>query len=319
MNKIAAVVVTYNKKDLLVNSIQGLLRQELLPSSIIIVDNCSTDGTIEILLKNGWINPQNHFSENQNIYSSKKFIFENKSEVDIEYIKKFENDGGAGGFYLGMKHAYNSGADWVWLMDDDGVADKNELKHLIKANLHTKIEYLNALVVDIDNTKLLSFGLKGYQKVEDIKEKDYILDEANPFNGTLISKNIISKIGFVKKEMFIWGDESEYLNRVKKNNFKVATVLNAKHMHPQNKGVELRVFSFLAKPSLVIKPSNRAKIYYRNLGFLKKEYGSKKDIVFTYILYTTFFLTRFKFKSFYVFTKSFFNGLNNNFNSSLIK
>ena len=44
---VAACIVTYNRKDLLVRCLTAILQQVHLPDSIIIVDNLSTDSTFE--------------------------------------------------------------------------------------------------------------------------------------------------------------------------------------------------------------------------------------------------------------------------------
>ena len=55
--RIAAVVVTYNRKSLLVESLDSLLRQSHPLDALYIIDNASADGTYEILLDRGWIRP----------------------------------------------------------------------------------------------------------------------------------------------------------------------------------------------------------------------------------------------------------------------
>ena len=47
-----------------------------------------------------------------------------------------ENTGGAGGFYTGVKFAYENGADWVWTMDDDVVPNYECLEELM--NYHSQ-------------------------------------------------------------------------------------------------------------------------------------------------------------------------------------
>ena len=53
--KICAVVVTYNRKDLLVECLNALKNQTYPLDGIYIIDNASTDGTQELLMKEGWI------------------------------------------------------------------------------------------------------------------------------------------------------------------------------------------------------------------------------------------------------------------------
>ena len=71
--KIAAVVVTYNRKDLLKECLDALLNQTRPLDSIILIDNASTDGTPEFLKEKGYLdNPKIHVGVlNNNVkYSS---------------------------------------------------------------------------------------------------------------------------------------------------------------------------------------------------------------------------------------------------------
>ena len=90
--KVVAVVVTYNRKELLKECIEALIKQEYNDCEILIVDNASTDGTKD------YIN---------------QYIKENK----IIYKNTGSNLGGAGGFNYGMKEACKLGCDYIWNMD----------------------------------------------------------------------------------------------------------------------------------------------------------------------------------------------------------
>ena len=117
---ISAIVVTYNRKELLKECLDSLLNQTLPLDLIIIIDNNSTDGTPEFLeerdyLKNGKIN----------------------------YVRLSENTGGAGGFCEGMKRGYNKGFSWLWLMDDDVKPANDCLEKLFKFKESGKSHYAN--------------------------------------------------------------------------------------------------------------------------------------------------------------------------------
>lgn len=102
--KICAVVVTFNRKELLINCLDAIRRQTYKPHTVLIVDNASTDGTQALVAEKGYFNM---------VVDGIKF----------EYLLLPNNQGGAGGFYHGMKTAYESDEhfDAVWVMDDDGV------------------------------------------------------------------------------------------------------------------------------------------------------------------------------------------------------
>ena len=47
--RVAAVVVTFNRSDLLQRSLAAIEKQSYLPAKLFVVDNASTDSTPEIL------------------------------------------------------------------------------------------------------------------------------------------------------------------------------------------------------------------------------------------------------------------------------
>jgi rhamnopyranosyl-N-acetylglucosaminyl-diphospho-decaprenol beta-1,3/1,4-galactofuranosyltransferase len=87
---VAAVVVTYNRSRLLLECLDALLRQTRPVDKIVLIDNASTDGTVEVLRSRGYLaNPK------------------------IDYQRSEFNSGGAGGFHDGMKRAHELGFDWI--------------------------------------------------------------------------------------------------------------------------------------------------------------------------------------------------------------
>lgn len=315
MEKITAIVVTYNRADQLTECLAAIRRQTLVPAELVIIDNHSTSETYRNLLKGGYIetSPAENPAENQILVSALTSHADPGKEISVIYVRKAVNDGGAGGFYEGMKQAYERGADWLWMMDDDGVPDDDQLEKLLNGTVHNNLEYTNALVVRIDNPAQLAFSLGSYGSVAEAQRSEVIFNLSNPFNGTLLSRNLITKIGFIKREMFIWGDETEYTNRVKKNGFKIATITAALHRHPLMKGKFEQAIPFFSASKIVVKPLNFAHIYYRNLGYNQANYASSKATTVLRILYHIYFLRTLKFRELMIFRKYFNDGLQNNY------
>jgi rhamnopyranosyl-N-acetylglucosaminyl-diphospho-decaprenol beta-1,3/1,4-galactofuranosyltransferase len=103
---VTAVVVTYNRRDLLLESVAAVLAQDRAPDSVIVVDNASEDGTAAA-------------------------VRERFPAVHLAEFKR--NSGGAGGFAGGMALALAGGADLIWLMDDDTVPEPGALGALLAA------------------------------------------------------------------------------------------------------------------------------------------------------------------------------------------
>lgn len=264
---IAAVIVTYNRKELLGENIRMLLKQTRSFDQIFIIDNCSTDGTAEYLKENSW-----------------------KNKSPFIYIKTESNIGGAGGFYSGTKAAFETGADWIVLMDDDGrMLDEFTLERLLtvaerlyQQNYANKKLFINALV---QQGEMLSFKMGSKYTVQQALDasKDGLLEgEANPFNGTLVSRELVESIGYPNKEFFIKGDEVEYKQRTKDAGGYIATVVDARYVHPRPETYERTVFRKKV-PFLVEAPW---KEYYtaRNFTYIYKEKGWYKAIIFELIL-----------------------------------
>lgn len=275
-NNIAAIIVTFNKKHLLIDAVQGVLGQKILPNALFIIDNNSDDGTYQMLLENEFINEVDITEEKEVKISTKNYHKEN-DKIVIHYVKKNKNEGGAGGFYEGMKLAYDLKYDWLWLMDDDGVPERDCLKYLIQYK--TEDSVIGPLVIDIATKKTASFLYNDKGDLADVAELEtskVLYNVLNPFNGTLISRNIITKIGFVKKEMFIWGDEQEYQSRVLANGFVIKTITEAKHYHPVNKKKILFKSKTLRFTIYEIPSPKFYFIFFRNYIYLAHKYPNRK-------------------------------------------
>lgn len=283
MNEILAVVVTYNRCGELKECINALKSQTFEGFDILVVNNGSTDGTKEYL----------------------------DSESRLTVIHQ-NNVGGAGGFYAGMKYMYDHGYEWLWLMDDDGVPASTQLEELIKCKEESW--YLNALVIDKDNHNQFAFKLHDSSFTPTIARQQKILREfVHPFNGTLYKRDLIEKIGFIKREMFIWGDEKEYTFRAIKAGVVPTTVTAAIHYHPTEKAVKKYSLPFCKFPyfEVLIKPIKLSHHYYRNLGFIDSTYRSNLQSLKLVLVHLFYFITRLKFTECNKFIRYYLKGRKN--------
>jgi GT2 family glycosyltransferase len=197
--KIAAVVVTYNRKKLLQECLDSLLKQTKPLDSIIIMNNASTDGTEEMLRKKYLKNP----------------IF--------DYVNLGENTGGAGGFHYGIKRAYEKEFDWIWCMDDDVVLKDNALKELLKVinkNKNIEFGFLCSRVIGVNGLSMNTPSVDTKKGRNNYPIWDELLDQAclrirrATFVSFLLNKISVKKLGFPIKDFFIWGDDTEYSLRI---------------------------------------------------------------------------------------------------------
>lgn len=188
-NSTAAVVVTFNRKILLCECLEALLRQSKKIDAIFVVDNASSDGTKDLLIELGYL-----------------------SRPSIRYLPLFENLGGAGGFHAGMLAAYEAGYDWIWLMDDDTEPCLDSLEKMEIYKKYTPVVAIANQKVDKQGN-VTEDGLRLFSGTKLIN-KMYISVRFSSFVGLLVSRLAISKIGFPRPEFFIHRDDTEYCLRL---------------------------------------------------------------------------------------------------------
>jgi rhamnopyranosyl-N-acetylglucosaminyl-diphospho-decaprenol beta-1,3/1,4-galactofuranosyltransferase len=212
-------VVTFNRLELLQRLLERLDGVVAL-DEVIVVDNASTDGTSR------WLAELDGAEE------------PGQRQVPVIARTLERNSGGAGGFHDGLELAMERGADLVWLMDDDGLPDPDCLALLLK---QTDLDFWGPLVVDEGDPGRLVFPIRlpGRSKVvhqlRDVEEAatdGLIKDIVIPFNGVLVTRELVERIGYPRAEYFIWGDDHEYRLRAEKAGARIATVVGAQVRHP---------------------------------------------------------------------------------------
>jgi rhamnopyranosyl-N-acetylglucosaminyl-diphospho-decaprenol beta-1,3/1,4-galactofuranosyltransferase len=284
---VGAVIVTFNRKLLLRRCLDAVLSQTLPPKSVVVVDNASTDGTREML--------DQEYSE----------------RVTRIYMR--HNVGSAGGFFTGMRWAKERGADWIWLMDDDGVPASNCLERLTGNGRPDQLDVVSPTVVLIDDPERLAFGFQiGSEVIETVprlREKstgNLFKNHINPWNGTLIRASSTDAIGDIKAEMFIWGEEIEYWQRALKHKLRVATALEADFRHPL---VRAQIVTVPVLGTLFLPNSDRARLYYRNQGYLAPRQRGYVYALAKAVKYLLFFSVRGKWDQIAPFVSYYVDGM----------
>lgn len=205
--KILAVVVTYNRLNLVKKTIESLNNQKHKLDGIIVVDNGCYDGT------SSWLDNQ------QNL------IVIHQSNV-----------GGSGGFFSGIKKAYELGANWIWCMDDDVFPTEDCLNRLLNVSSDTKIGIRCPKRIQEKNTvygEFLKLNLTNPFKPLHIARMNNSLSQKNcfieamAFEGPLISRDVVQSIGLPNKNLFILYDDTDYSYRAILAGFKILYVHDA--------------------------------------------------------------------------------------------
>lgn len=262
-NDVCAVVVTYNRLDMLKDAIDALKAQDY-PCDILVINNGSTDGSKEYL----------------------------DNEIGIEVIHQ-KNIGGAGGFYTGMKMACENGYGFVWVMDDDVIPAPDALKNIYNdyryLSLSEKVGFIcgrvKSINMEIANVPTIDYrpNSTGYPDWGKYLNKGCVRVETATFVSVFIPTSVIETVGLPYKEFFIWGDDTEFTKRITNSSFKAYCSGNSDVIH-RRVGGALDITTF-TEP-------NRIKMYkfsVRNNIFINKKYESTKTYMKCIFSYSTLF------------------------------
>ncbi len=217
--KIAALVVTYNRKDLLQRCLDALLAQTRKPDSIYVIDNASTDGTEAFLGSRGYL-----------------------ARSELVYRRLPENLGGAGGFHAGVDQAVRDGNDWVWFMDDDAEPELDALLALERTGLDPGCCYgSSAVFMAEDGARVLCWPTAeagpGHTQGRRIRQYDDLPDVMRvnglPFLGFMVNKDTVKHTGLPEADYFVSGDDVDYSERIKKTGTGIVLVKASRIRHPQ--------------------------------------------------------------------------------------
>ena len=211
--RVAVVVVTYNRADLLTRMLEGLAALERVPDAVFVVDNASTDHTADVLAA--------------------------ATNPGLEVIRPTDNLGGAGGFHLGVRPAHAAGHDRIWLMDDDVVPAPDCLTVLMAQDEDCLIAVREDLEGHLVEKAAVRFDLRNpfairpkaasvetsYGARERMPERVEVQNVA--FEGFMLRRRVVDAIGLPDPSFFIFYDDVDYALRARRAGFRIWAVRDA--------------------------------------------------------------------------------------------
>lgn len=262
--KLVACVVANGRDELLKRSLRGILNQSMQMDTVLVVDNARQKSTKQICKKHA-----------------------------VKYIDGHSSLGGAGGFATGMKLALDEGADYIWLLDDDGFPTQNCLRVLFDRMSSDSLSIVCPLSVSDSNPERTSnaiwLGLKKTSDVDLLRSKVFINNLVQFFNGVLLTADTIRLVGFPNKELFLRGDEVDYYFRCRRTGLRMGMSTSASYFH-QSSDIEYGMNrDKLLSANIPDEPMKR---YYqfRNRGYVVRQHKLFFHFVYDLIRYPITFL-----------------------------
>lgn len=248
---VSAVIVTFNRVEKLEKVLNAVSRQTYKPNRIFVIDNASTDNT--------------------------EAMVTSRNDAKIEYIKLPQNIGGAGGFFEGMKAAYEQGDDYLWLMDDDAYPEPDALAVLHKsiADFPLKtgktasfacsfVKWVDGTVCEMNIPSRTHDCPRFYTD-----ELPVLLVESCSFVSVLIPSWAVQKHGYPLKEYFIWYDDVEYTQRISASGLGILCLQSiVVHDMPENKGADFSLINDTNIWKYCYGARNEASYKYKTKGII---------------------------------------------------
>jgi rhamnopyranosyl-N-acetylglucosaminyl-diphospho-decaprenol beta-1,3/1,4-galactofuranosyltransferase len=196
---VTAVVVTYNRRDLLLEALAAVHAQSRAPDAVIVVDNASTDDTAAAV---------------RTRYPAARL-----AELG-------HNTGGAGGFAYGMALALADGADLVWLMDDDTVPEPDALRAMLEARrshpdrspalIASRVVWTDGRAHPMNTPRTKPFA--GQAERLAAAAAGCLPIRSASFVSILVDAGECLRRGLPQADYFLWNDDFEFTTRLLRGN-----------------------------------------------------------------------------------------------------
>lgn len=224
-SSVSIVIVTWNRRDCVLNMLDSLRTISYHNVHIIVVDNASTDDSPAAIRQH---------------------------PLQVILLENRENLGGSGGFNTGIKYALKKlDQDYIWLLDNDAEVTADTLESMVRVmERDHSIGIVGSCVLSpedhdliveagghIDLNKGVWMPNRRYERYEQssgnglVEDVDYV-----PACSALIRTEVFQRIGLLDERFFLHWDDIDFCVRIRKSGMRVVTALDAKVYHGAEKG-----------------------------------------------------------------------------------
>ena len=193
--RVVAVVVTYNRRELLLESLAAVHAQTRAPDAVIVVDNASSDGSAAAV---------------RDRYPA------------ITLAELARNTGGAGGFASGLALALADAADLVWVMDDDTVPEPGALQALLEARgrhpggppvvIASRVVWTDGRAHPMNTPRPKPFASRAERDAA--AAAGCVPIRSASFVSILVDAGACRERGLPQADYFLWNDDFEFTTRL---------------------------------------------------------------------------------------------------------
>lgn len=202
--KVAIVVVTFKRQELLAELFGSFLALTAAPWRVIVVDNENAPATERLVA-----------AAAREVADGNTRVPWPEGADTFVYVPMMENTGGSGGFSAGVRKAYDLGAEWFWLMDDDVEVLPDSLASLAK--WMPGHDVVQGSRLDYDGGPfwwqyrfIEPLGIYNPIATAKFDESGSKPMNAVCFEGGLFSRAVVERIGYPDNRFFLYWDDCVY-------------------------------------------------------------------------------------------------------------
>ena len=206
---VSVVTVTYGDRIDYMRKMIDSIESQSVGVSVVVVDNASVNGVELEKLVGG-------------------------SAFSSTVLRNEENLGSAMGYKIGIEYAYNHGADYIYLLDDDNCLDKHAIDFLVEAYLrldddtiiysslrYNRKKYRDLVSGNVDNVvrksnKFIGFGIDFFcnNGSDDKGGIEYLT-----YGGLMLPSSVVKVVGYPDVDYFLYQDDRDYTYRMTLSGF----------------------------------------------------------------------------------------------------
>ncbi len=206
--RVIAVVVTFNRRELVLRCLDALLGATVCPDHVIVVDNASADGTVTAI---------------RSAHPSTK----------VTVIQAEDNLGPAEGFERGMVTAAQQASDWIMVLNDDCFVKRDTLQRLLAVAAHAqgRVAIISpvghgGVVGNLWRHRTVPVRLSHLAGGNTPVDVDLVA-----FSSVIVRADVVRRFGGPRADYFIMWWEWEYCIRLRRQSYRIVVVPDVEVEH----------------------------------------------------------------------------------------
>lgn len=222
--RVTIVIVNWNKRDYVIKLLDSLQQITYDNHTIVLVDNASTDGSVDAI---------------------------NAHPLAVTLLENQENLGGTGGFNTGLSYAVETlSQDYIWMLDNDAEVLPETLSELIRVMEEDQtVGIAGSCIMSPEDHDLIveagafvgwdngtSMPHLRYQRIADYASERIVDVDSVAACSALVRDAVVRKVGVMDDRYFLHWDDIDYCIRIKRAGYRVVAVMDSPAYHVAEKG-----------------------------------------------------------------------------------